>query len=431
MPDLKVMISHAHDEKTLAEAWKELLEQTTLGVVKVWFSSDTSATGGMTVGSEWRDQLYRQMAESNFIIAIQTPSSAGRPWIMWECGVASGIEKMRGIIPVVFAMGRGDLANPLTTYQIYAGDDAAQVREVCTRLAEAAGLQNNQQWLDIQIPRYLNAIQLHQPRRPIRAEQMLIWRTRFEELVRAGRVGEILDKRQAMYSMFTTPFKPVEPTLHELLSRLLLDQGHFAETVEEVDYAQTLIGDDIDLLHRKALALVGMQNLPAAQAIVDKLLADHPQLLTNAELAGLEGRIYRERGNATQEKAFWEKAYQAYLRAYQADRTQYYPGINAGSLALNLGYDEQAVNIFREVLDTCRRLQERPPVSFWVDFSAGEAYLGIDDAQGALAQYRQGLSRRPEPPLRARRSALQGAQRMITLKRLPNALAEEIEQLLR
>jgi hypothetical protein len=32
---------------------------------------------------------------------------------MWECGAASGVDKIRGIIPVVIGLGRGDLANSL------------------------------------------------------------------------------------------------------------------------------------------------------------------------------------------------------------------------------------------------------------------------------------------------------------------------------
>src|SRR5579871_4878404 len=116
MDSLKILISHAHDERALAAAWKELIETVSLGTIEVWFSSDTHATGGVSIGRDWRADLYNKLDESNFILAILTPMSFSRPWIMWECGVASGINKARGIIPIVYAIGRGDLANPLAVY---------------------------------------------------------------------------------------------------------------------------------------------------------------------------------------------------------------------------------------------------------------------------------------------------------------------------
>src|SRR6266700_1296332 len=136
MSRLNILISHAYDEKGLAEAWKKLIETTSMGLIKVWFSSDTGASGGVAMGQPWIDDLYQRLKESNFILAIQTRASAGRSWIMWECGVASGIQRERGIIPIVYSMARGELANPLTVYQVYQGDDEDQVREVCQRLID-------------------------------------------------------------------------------------------------------------------------------------------------------------------------------------------------------------------------------------------------------------------------------------------------------
>ncbi len=135
---IKVLISHSHDEKNLAGAWKELLDGVSLGIIDTWFSSDTAPTGGIPIGVEWRNQLYEMLKGSDFLIAIQTPSSASRPWIMWECGAASGVDKIRGIIPVVIGLGRGDLANPLSSYQVYNGADKQSVLEVVLRLTKEA-----------------------------------------------------------------------------------------------------------------------------------------------------------------------------------------------------------------------------------------------------------------------------------------------------
>ena len=430
MARLKVLISHATEEKALAEAWRNLIATTSSGAVDTWFSSDISSEGGMPIGKEWREHLYERLAESDFVIALQTPATIGRPWIIWECGVASGVEKVRGIIPITFSMGRGELGNPLTSYQVYQGENADQVKEVCVRLAREAGLTPPDVVYEAALKPYLEAIKLHRPRRAIRIEQMSVWRSRYEELIRSGRAGEVPAKRRAMYASLGEPFEPIDPTLHELLSRTLLDNGEYEASIEEIDYALRLVGPDMDLLHRKALALVEVQNLPGAQEIVEEVFAENEDLRINSELASLEGRIHRERWQLTGDGEHLNRAFEAYLRAYHADRTQYFPGINAGSLALAKGEVEEADEVFSEVLETCHDLQSRSIVSYWVDFSAGEAHLGRGDVDEAKSDYSRGISRAPSPPPRDRRSAAKGAQRMVEAKGLSTGVAEDIERLL-
>lgn len=208
-----------------------------MGVIEVWFSSDSSASGGMEIGREWRENLEDCLRECHFVLAIQTPSSAGRPWIMWECGLASGVSRERGIIPIVYGMGLGDLANPLHTFQAYPGERPEKMSEVCRRLTEKAGLRPPDHVFETPIKAYLEAVALHRPRKALRAEQMELWRNRFEELMRTGRDHEVRAARDLMYTSLGKPFQPVEPAMHELLSRILLDQKENELAVEEVDYA--------------------------------------------------------------------------------------------------------------------------------------------------------------------------------------------------
>ena len=429
MKPLKILISHAHDEKGLASAWKELIETISAGALEVWFSSDTHPEGGMAVGKEWREDLYRKLAESDFILAIQTPFSFTRPWIMWESGVASGIDKARGIIPIVYLMGRGELANPLSTYQVYEGGDPEQVREVCGHLAYEAGLRPADFIFDESIKVYLRAIDLHRPRKPLRTEQMMLWRDRFDELVQSGRVNEVMSTRQLMYTSLK-PFQPVEPTIHELLSRILLEQREYKAAIEEVDYALTLVKDDVQLLHRKALAVVELQNLLEAENLVKHIISFNEELSLNPEIASLQGRIHRERWELTHEPTELDAAITAYHRAYEADKTQYYPGINAAELALTRGDTDLAKQIFQEVLDTCKELQKRPVVSYWVDFTVGAVHLGQGDIDAAIKAYTQGVQRTTIPPPRDRQSATKGATRMATARRLPSDAIEKIKALL-
>lgn len=115
---LNVLISHAHAERPLAEAWRELLEAISGGIIAPWYSSDTSGGGGMRIGVEWRETLRQQIRDSRFVIAVLSPASRDRPWILWECGVMNGLAQERAaadgrpaaaIIPVVYSMSPGEL----------------------------------------------------------------------------------------------------------------------------------------------------------------------------------------------------------------------------------------------------------------------------------------------------------------------------------
>ncbi|KAB8321218.1 DUF4071 domain-containing protein [Tolypothrix campylonemoides VB511288] len=428
---IKVLISHYHEERALADAWKELLKSTSLGAIEAWYSSDSHAAGGMTIGIEWRDQLHEKLAESNFILAIQTPTSAGRPWVMWECGVASGIDKERGIIAIIYSMKPGDLANPISSYQLYQGEDENQVRQVCERLTVAADLHPEPHVYTEPLKRYFNAIKLYCPRKAIHPEQIEIWRDRFEKLIQSGRVNEIFAMRQQMYASLGKPFNPVDPSVHELLSKILLDQGYFQDVIQEVDYALKLLDGDTVLLYRKALALVELHNLPEAKTVIDEIISRNETLGLNSEFASLQGRLYREQWKLTDNPQDLDAAIEAYYRAYQADKTQYYPGVNAATLSLSKGDTELATQIFQDVLKVCQQLQQQQIVSYWVDFTVGEVYLGLGDVEAAIAEYKKGLSRTPPPPSRDRNSALKGVRRVVNAKKLPNETVTNIEAILK
>lgn len=448
---MKIMISHAYDEKELAEAWKELIETISARAITVWFSSDLRGTGGMTPGEDWRRNLERRLIENNLILAIQTPSSASHAWIIWECGIAHGMHasvatKRRGIaggiflakdhsqdlgvIPVVYAMKRGNLSNPLNSYQVYEGEDPAQVRQVCEYLVGKVGIKLEGYVFEKSITTYVKTIETFHPRQQATVEQINVWHTRFQRLIESGRTGEVPNTRLRMYASLVEPFEPVEPTIHEMLSQLLLDQGNYNEAIQEVDYALCLLKDDTDLLYRKALAEVELQNLQSAEELITLILSLDHQLATDPEVASLEGRILRERWMLTQDPTRLDGAIAAYYRAYEAHPTQYYPGINAAELLLIKGETSQASHVFHKLLETCQARLTEQIISYWVDFTLGATYLGLGDECAALAAYQKGMQRSPAPSLRHRASALKGAKRMVEARKLATEITRKIETLL-
>lgn len=427
---IEVLISHAHDEKKLAQAWKDLLTTISAGTIDVWFSSDLSQGGGLGVGGQWRDQLYQQIAKSQFVLAIQTPASSGRPWIMWECGVASGVMRERGLIPIVYGMGKGDLASPLATYQVYSGQLREDVERVCGELGERAGIKLVPQFVNMAMDLYEKAIQLHPPAHIPNAAEAALWRNRFEQLVQFGRSNEVQTLRQSMYQTLGSHYTPTDASLHDLVSRILLEQKRFVECIEETDYGLRLNPNDVPLLHRKALALVHTRDFPRAQAIITQLYERAPALRTNPEIASLEGRIRRTVWELDKQPNDLQAAFDAYYRAYDADRSQYFPGINAAELALFKNDRATADPLYREIIATCTDLQKPPTASYWIDFTLGQAYLGSGDAVAAKTAYERGLNRNPRPDQRDRESAAGGARRTATARGLSAAELDPILDLL-
>lgn len=417
MRSLSLLISHAHDERPLAEAWKKLLEIISMGAIKPWFSSDTNPEGGMQIGQEWREDLRQRIAGCDFVLAILSPKTRDRPWILWECGMANGADRERGIIPVVYSMRPEGLANPLSSFQAYPGDRRERVEEVCSRLLTEAGfsLLAPDLWR-APLDAYESAIAAHRPRRAQRTEDMALWRNRVDELVQSGRRDEVPALRERMYATFGEGFHPVAAQLHDALSKVMLDLGHFADARAEANFALQVVGDDVDLLHRRALAEAGDHQLGEALATLQQLYSINASLRNNPEIAGLEGRIYRQRYRSSGDRRDLDAASDAYSRAFDAHPTSYYAGVNSASLLLHAGEVERAESMYRRVLEVVDEVRSRPPVSYWADFTAGECRLGLGDVESALEDYRSGIMRNPQPAKRDRDSAAGGVIRIASAR---------------
>ncbi len=427
---LKIFISHHHTDKDLAEAWKKLIENISARQIEAWYSSDVRPESGVEMGRDWHEQLYQRLSESHLVIAIQTLANYNRPWVIWECGLASGVNRVRGIIPIVYGLERDELRSPLSIYQGYDGEQLEQIQEVCQRLAKAANLEINNHTINRHLKNYLSTISSFHPRKWVSMEQMDMWLNQFKELIQEGRANEIFVQRQLMYSSYLEPFQPIKAEIHGWLCKALLEQKFYKEAIQEANYVLELDRDNTEWLYYKALALVELQNLQLAEDLIHSIFAINVNLKVNQEIASLAGRIYRERWLLSDDPAYLEAAFEAYYQAYLADKRLYFPGINAAELALAKGDTSLAEQIFHEVLDSCRRLQAVRVVSYWVDFTAGQAHLGLGEIDQALTEYQRGLSRNSPPPPRDCESAVKGAIRIVTARKLPEAVTEAIKVLL-
>jgi hypothetical protein len=89
-PKALVFISHDKRDADLAEAFANLLSDVSGGTLKSFRSSDKKDTSGIGFGTDWYTKIMSQLGEATDVVALLTPRSIDRPWILYEAGVAKG-----------------------------------------------------------------------------------------------------------------------------------------------------------------------------------------------------------------------------------------------------------------------------------------------------------------------------------------------------
>jgi hypothetical protein len=85
-----VFISHDTRDADLAEALSKLLSSVSAGMLKTFRSSDRKGSQGIDFGAEWYPELMKQLNTACDVVCLLTEQSLGRPWILYEAGVAKG-----------------------------------------------------------------------------------------------------------------------------------------------------------------------------------------------------------------------------------------------------------------------------------------------------------------------------------------------------
>lgn len=85
-----VFISHDSRDADLAAAFDNLLTDASGGVIQTFRSSDQSGKAGIEYGENWYSTVAQRLADATDVVALLTPNSTGRPWILFEAGWAVG-----------------------------------------------------------------------------------------------------------------------------------------------------------------------------------------------------------------------------------------------------------------------------------------------------------------------------------------------------
>lgn len=142
-----IFISHATQDRGIADALCDLIEDGFPGHFSTWYSSDEAPEGGIPPGGKWFDYIHSRLSTSHFVFAVVTYNSYKRPWVYWESGIGAAICK-GGIIPILFGVDPEQLGDsPFHEYQCVNGLDAKAVAAALIRLASELNVSCAEQWL--------------------------------------------------------------------------------------------------------------------------------------------------------------------------------------------------------------------------------------------------------------------------------------------
>lgn len=157
MTQHKFFISHSHDDNKITELLANLLKKITLDQIAPWYSSDKSASGGISMGEMWFAEIIKQIEESNVLIPIVTPNSINRPWLYFESGIAQSIKTCL-IIPVCIGIGRDQLYPPLSQYQTFQLSDYRSFKEFIEKILNKYGVKFDEDFARAQIEKTISEL---------------------------------------------------------------------------------------------------------------------------------------------------------------------------------------------------------------------------------------------------------------------------------
>lgn len=130
-----VFISHIHEEREIANEFKKLIEDSFLGMIDVFVSSNEQ---NIEMGQRWLDNITGALKQASVEILLCSPKSVERPWINFEAG--AGWIKDIPVIPLCHSgMSPSQLPVPLNMLQAAKASETSSLKLVFPVLANAIG----------------------------------------------------------------------------------------------------------------------------------------------------------------------------------------------------------------------------------------------------------------------------------------------------
>lgn len=130
-----VFISHIHEEKEVAFAFKELIEESFINLIDVFVSSDGES---ISMGAKWLESISDALKNCAVEVIACSPLSIQRPWIHFEAG--AGWVRSIPIIPLCHSgLTPSKLPIPLNLLNGATASERSSVELMLPVIAKALG----------------------------------------------------------------------------------------------------------------------------------------------------------------------------------------------------------------------------------------------------------------------------------------------------
>jgi class 3 adenylate cyclase/tetratricopeptide (TPR) repeat protein len=176
-----------------------------------------------------------------------------------------------------------------------------------------------------------------------------------------------------------------------LFFRRAFDQGELLLAHDAASFAvENHFGEDVWLRQRTALVLAQIGSTARAREILLNLLAQDPN---NRETLSFLGRTCKDEWCSNPAcNELLSRAFEYYNRAFEIEPRDYYPGINAASIALLKGNRDAATNLAKQVIEICQAQPENDRDTYWNKATVAEALAVLDKREEAGRAYRGAVS---------------------------------------
>ncbi|NMH27912.1 toll/interleukin-1 receptor domain-containing protein [Flavobacterium silvaticum] len=146
----KIFISHISEESGFANNLKEWIDDTLLGGIDLFVSSDDGLS--IPLGSEWLERIRKSLEDSTIMLVLISHQSKNRKWIYFESG--AGYIKGIPVIPIcIGGISKNELPIPLNALQAIVLPNFDNEKKLIDLIAKSAGLKTPKSISQLEFPK--------------------------------------------------------------------------------------------------------------------------------------------------------------------------------------------------------------------------------------------------------------------------------------
>jgi tetratricopeptide (TPR) repeat protein len=359
-----IFISHTHNDKALADALSELVEELFGDKVAVNYSSRKELDGGIGPGQDWFRWIVEQVSGTDVALILLTPGSIQKPWLLWEAGAVAGTAFAKAndkanVFPMSFGIRGGEVPTPFARTQVLSGTDQADMVKLLDDLIDRFGesLQfSRRDWARFgearppAVKAYLDRINPILLKLPLSITEAAVqeWLGRLAELERENRFSEAGVMEDWLNVAFgradeDDKARPFDVRIHRQLGELYSRSKRPADAARQFQLACKLAPRDIFLLRRLGKAYLDQSDMKRTAEVLGEIESlDKKAFEINSETAALKARYFEESGNLAGARDVLEAA-------FATMPTSYYLGDKLGQVLIKLGATPRAKEIYEQV----------------------------------------------------------------------------------